>query len=183
MVRQSLAIRAAVLAACSLLPLGSLVAQAAQVVGRITDAATGAPLPAAAIRLVELHREARSHEDGRFTLGAVVPGTYQLTVQRIGYRSLSRLLEVRIGMDSLRLTMTASPLQLGATVVTGQVSERGAADAISPANVLSDAKLDRALDGTVAATIRGTPGVSMASMGPATARPVIRGLSGDRVLL
>lgn len=183
MVRQSLAIRAACVAACSLLSLGSLDAQTAQVVGRITDAATGAPLPAAAIRLVELHREARSHEDGGFTLGAVVPGTYQLTVQRIGYRSLSRTLEVRIGMDSLRLTMTASPLQLGATVVTGQVSERGAADAISPANVLSDAKLDRALDGTVAATIRGTPGVAMASMGPATARPVIRGLSGDRVLM
>lgn len=175
--------RAAFAAAASFIALGTLGAQTVPLVGRITDAASGAPLAAAAIRLVEIHREARSHEDGTFTLGAVLPGQYQLTVQRIGYRSLSRVVEVRVGMDSLRLTMTASPLQLGATVVTGQVSERGAADAISPANVLSDAKLDRVLDGTVAATIRGTPGVAMASMGPATARPVIRGLSGDRVLL
>lgn len=181
--RQSLAMRAVFAAACFLLATTPLAAQTAQVVGRVDDAATGTPLPAAVVRLVELHREARSHEDGRFTLGAVLPGRYQLTVQRIGYRSVTRVVEVRIGMDSLRLAMTASPLQLGATVVTGQVSERGAADAISPTNVLADARLDRVLDGTVAATIRGTPGVAMASMGPATARPVIRGLSGDRVLM
>lgn len=183
MIRHFLANRAALVLACSLLATRSLAAQTALVVGRVTDAANGSPLAAAAIRLVEVHREARSHEDGTFTLGAVVPGTYQLSVQRIGYRSVTRTVEVRVGMDSLRIEMTASPLQLGATVVTGQVSERGAADAISPANVLSDAKLDRVLDGTVAATIRGTPGVSMVSMGPATANPVIRGLSGDRVLM
>lgn len=183
MLRSSLGVRAACAAASIALSAVALDAQSAMVVGRVADAATGAPLPAAVVRLVELHRDARSHENGTFTLGAVMPGRYQLTVQRIGYRSVSRVVDVQVGMDSLRLEMTASPLQLGATVVTGQVSERGAADAISPANVLADAKLDRVLDGTVAATIRGTPGVAMASMGPATARPVIRGLSGDRVLL
>ncbi len=178
-----MALRAASLAAVLCMPVSLLVAQAPVVSGRVTDASTGAALPAAVVRLVELHREARSHEDGSFTLGAVPSGEYQLTVQRIGYRSVVRTIRVTLGMDSLTLALTPSPLQLGATVVTGQISERGAADAISPSNVLSDAKLDRALDGTVAATIRNTPGVAMASMGPATARPVIRGLSGDRVLL
>lgn len=183
MIRLVQASRTALVAVCALVISHPLAAQSAQVVGRVTDAAGGAPLAAASVRLVEVHREARSHEDGTFTLGAVAPGRYQLTVQRIGYRSITQVLDVRVGMDSLRIAMTASPLQLGATVVTGQVSERGAADAISLTNVLSDARLDRVLDGTVAATIRGTPGVSMASMGPATARPVIRGLSGDRVLV
>lgn len=153
------------------------------VVGRVTDGATGAPLAAAMVRLVELHRETRAHEDGTFSFGIVPVGAYQVTVQRIGYQSLSQRVDVAHGMDSLRLAMRASPLQLSATVVTGQVTERGAVDAISPTNVLSDAKLDRLLDGTVGSTLRGTPGVSMVSMGPATARPVIRGLGGDRVLI
>ncbi len=183
MARHQLAFRAALLAATIFLPSAILRAQAPVVVGRVFDEATGGALAAASVRLVELHREARSHEDGTFSLGAVPPGEYRLSLQRIGYRSVVRNISVRSGMDSLRIGMTASPLQLGATVVTGQVSERGAADAISPTNVLSDSKLDRALDGTVAATIRGTPGVAMASMGPATGRPVIRGLSGDRVLM
>lgn len=183
MSRHRLAIRSAVLAALigSIAP--ELRAQSAQLVGRVTDASTGAALPAAVIRLVELHREARAHEDGSFTFGLVAPGTYVVTVHRIGYQSLTRTVAVRPGMDSLRLAMQPSPLQLSATVVTGQVSERGAADAISSTNVLSDARLDRAVDVTVAATIRGTPGVAMASMGPATGRPVVRGLSGDRVLI
>lgn len=152
-------------------------------VGRVTDGASGAPLAAAMIRLVELHRETRSHEDGSFSFGIVPVGEYQVTAQRIGYRSLSQRVTATHGMDSLLLAMRASPLQLSATVVTGQVTERAAADAISPVNVLADARLDRLLDGTVGSTLRGTPGVSMVSMGPATARPVIRGLGGDRVLI
>ncbi len=152
------------------------------VAGRVTDA-TGAPLAAAMVRLVELHRETRSHEDGTFSFGVVPVGEYLITVQRIGYRSLSRRVDVAHGMDSLRLAMQASPLQLSATVVTGQVTERAASDAISPVNVLADAKLDRLLDGTIGSTLRGTPGVAMVAMGPATARPVIRGLGGDRVLI
>lgn len=183
MIRSVSVTRAALVAAVFALNASILSAQAAMVVGRVYDASTSAPLPAAVIRLVDLHREARAHEDGSFSLGAVLPGTYQLTVQRIGYQSQSQQLVVRVGMDTLRIAMRPSPLQLSATVVTGQVSERGAADAITATNVLSDAKLDRALDGTLASTIRGTAGVSMASMGPATARPVIRGLSGDRVIV
>lgn len=183
MQRSAPAVRAAFVAVALALSVTDVSAQAARVVGRVFDVSTSAPLPAAVVRLVDLHREARVHEDGTFTLGAVMPGTYQFTVQRIGYQSQSLRVEVRVGMDSLRIGLRPSPLQLSATVVTGQVSERDAADAITATNVLSDAKLDRALDGTLAATIRGTPGVAMASMGPATARPVIRGLSGDRVIV
>ncbi len=151
--------------------------------GRVSDAASGTPLAAAVVRIVELHREARTHEDGRFTFGVVTPGRYQLTVHRIGYQSVSRELVVRAGLEALVLTMRASPLQLNATVVTGQIAERGAADAVSPVNVLSDARLERRLDATLGSTVAGTPGVSMVTMGPATARPVIRGLGGDRVLI
>lgn len=176
----------AVLVAAVLLSSGlPLAAQgrAVPVTGRVVDAATGAPLTAATLRLVELHREARSHEDGRFDFGLVPAGRYQLTVHRIGYRSLTESVEAGHEPVVLDLRMRAAPMQLQATVVTGQISERGAADAISPTSVLSDARLDRRLDGTLASTIAGLPGVSTASMGPATARPVLRGMGGDRVLI
>lgn len=169
--------------AASAVAQSSLLAQAVPVSGRVTDVADGAPLAAAIVRLTELHREVRSHEDGSFSLGLILPGRYQLTVHRIGYSSLTRELEVVPGLAPLELAMRPSPLQMAATVVTGQVVERGAADAISATNVLSDAKLDRRLDGTLGSTVTGTPGVSMVSMGPATARPVVRGLGGDRVLI
>ncbi|MBX3173228.1 MAG: TonB-dependent receptor [Gemmatimonadaceae bacterium] len=182
MSRAVLASRLALTAALAIASI-PLQAQSVTVRGRVTAVATGEPLPAAIVRLVDLHREVRTHEDGSFSFGLVAPGRYQVTVQRIGYESLTRELIVSAGMDSVSLAMRASPLQLAATVVTGQVAERGAADAISSSNVLSDAKLDVRLDGTLGSTVAGTPGVSMVSMGPATARPVVRGLGGDRVLI
>ena len=184
MKRLSLALRTARLAVLLLLPGSALLAQGGVTLsGRVTDASNGTALPAAILRLVDLHREARAHEDGTFTFGLVSAGTYQMTVHRIGYQSITRSVVVRAGMEPVSFAMRPSPLQLNATVVTGQVSERGVSSAISPVNVLSDAKLDRRLDGTVGSTVAGTPGVSMVTMGPATARPVVRGLSGDRVLI
>jgi iron complex outermembrane receptor protein len=68
-------------------------------------------------------------------------------------------------------------------VVTGALGERAASDAVRPTIALGGAELDRRLAETVATTLQSQPGVTVTSLGPATARPVIRGLSGDRVLV
>ncbi len=83
------AFRAALVAVCCLMP-AAVPAQGARTVavtGTVRDTATGAPLPGAVVRIMELHREGRTHEDGSFLIGAVPPGTYRLVVQRIGYRA------------------------------------------------------------------------------------------------
>ena len=168
MKRLLLALRTARVAVVLFISSSALAAQGGVTLsGRVTDASDGTALPAAILRLVDLHREARAHEDGTFTFGMVPAGTYQLTVHRIGYQSLTRSILVRVGMEAVVFAMRPSPLQLNATVVTGQVSERGASSAISPVNVLSDARLDRRLDGTVGSTVAGTPGV------PATVEPTV----------
>ncbi len=153
------------------------------VTGRVTDAGTGGPLVAALVRIIELHRETRTHEDGTFSLGAVPAGRHRVTVHRLGYMPVIRDVDVALGLAPLELAMRPAPMQVAELVVTGTISERGQADAITATTVLSDARLERKLDGTLASTIAGTPGVAMASIGPATARPVLRGMSGDRVLI
>jgi len=151
--------------------------------GVVRDSATGVPLAAAVVRLVALHREVRTHEDGRFELGLVPAGEHALVVQRIGYRAARQLVRVMDSPVTLEIGLAEAPMQMAATVVTGQISERGAADALSTTSVLADAALDRRLDGTLGATVAGLPGVSVGRMGPATARPVVRGMGGDRVLI
>lgn len=151
--------------------------------GIVRDSATGVPLAAAVVRLVALHREVRTHEDGRFELGLVPAGEHALVVQRIGYRAARQLVRVMDSPVTLEIGLAEAPMQMAATVVTGQISERGAADALSTTSVLADAALDRRLDGTLGATVAGLPGVSVGRMGPATARPVVRGMGGDRVLI
>src|SRR5690606_4953324 len=55
--------------------------------------------------------------------------------------------------------------------------------AFQPVSVLSGAELQRRLEPSLAATLAGEPGISQRYNGPAASQPVIRGLSGDRVLV
>nr|MBA3970061.1 TonB-dependent receptor [Gemmatimonadota bacterium] len=163
-----------------------LVGQAATgVAGRVTDAASGAPLPAARVWLVEQpHRVESTHEDGAFSFLRLGPGRYTLVVERLGYGQFTRQITVRAGsVEQVLVAISPAAVNLDAVVVTGTVGGRRGQEVLSPTSVLSGAELDRQLDITVAATLQNTPGVAVTSIGPATARPVIRGLSGDRILV
>lgn len=160
-------------------------AQATGVVrGTVVDAENGMPIAAALVRLAERHRAEPTHDDGAFILRAVPPGSYALTVQRLGYSPQTRQVEVAAGETvTLRLEMQQAAVRLGTQVVTGTITSRAGEEVLSPTSVLSEAQLERELGSTVAATLQSTPGVSVSAMGASTARPVIRGLGGDRILV
>src|SRR5918992_4784275 len=154
-----------------------------RIVGQAVDSTTGTPIPAVIVRLPSLHREELTHEDGSFRL-EVPAGEHLLVAQRVGYRPVTRRITVRAGEEvQVRVAMTPFVAQLAPMVVTGTVSERSRDELVTSTSVLAGANLDRQLEGTLASTIQGQPGVAMTSMGPATGRPVIRGLSGDRVVV
>jgi iron complex outermembrane receptor protein len=104
-------------------------------------------------------------------------------VQRIGYRAVTLTVDVAAGPVDLRVPMVATAVQLEATVVTGTIRERPGSDVLSPGSVVGGTDLDSRLTGTVAGTLQTQPGVSVTSLGPATARPIIRGLGGDRIVI
>lgn len=66
-------------------------------------------------------------------------------------------------------------------VITG--NPLGRDDALQPATVLSGDALARRRAGTLGDTLAGLPGVASSGFGPQSARPVIRGLDGDRIRL
>lgn len=152
--------------------------------GRVVSAETGRPLAGAQIRIVELGRRELAHGDGEFHFERLPAGQYTLEIEYIGHRTLRREVEVEAGQVVwLDVVLDFSPIQLPGFVVTGTVGARAGEEAIRPTNVVAGQTLARELGGTVAATLEGEAGISVASSGPATARPVIRGLSGDRILV
>jgi iron complex outermembrane recepter protein len=169
----------------SALPVfGHAQAATGRIVGQAVDSATDAPIAAALVRLPALHREELTHDDGRFDLDGVPVGEHPLVFQRVGYRPVTRRVIVRAGEAlDVRVAMVPFVVQLAPMVVTGTITERSRDELVSNTSVLSGAQLDRQLDGTLASTIEDQPGVAMTSMGPATGQPVIRGLSGDRVVV
>lgn len=152
--------------------------------GSVVDSTTGAPVTAAQVRVVELHRAELTHEDGAFRFLGVPPGRYTLTVRRLGYRLTSRTLDVTGRTPvSVRVALTAAAVELAPSIVTGSLTPRSGEEVLSPTSVLSGAELDRRLDNTLAGSLQNQPGVSVTSISPSTARPVIRGLGGDRIVV
>jgi iron complex outermembrane receptor protein len=152
--------------------------------GTVLDAGTGQPLPGTLVHIPELRRSELTHADGTFHLEEIPRGEHVLRAERIGYRVAEVTVVVANGgVSGVEIRMEATPLSLSGLTVTASMSERSAESSLRPVGVVADRELLRQLDGTVAATLRNEPGVAVGSMGPATARPVIRGLSGDRVLM
>jgi len=155
---------------------------AATLTGEVVDAVEGEPIGWATVAVVELARAERSHRDGSFHFVGIPGGRYTLRVTHLGYQSVEQTvivpaesrLHVRVELRSTALA--------GRTVVVNAEREALAAP-YRPSEVIAGAQLHRQLGRSLAETIGGEPGIAQRSMGPATARPVVRGLGGDRLHL
>jgi iron complex outermembrane recepter protein len=152
--------------------------------GIVVDEATGAPLPGAHVRIVGLGRQDVTHEGGEFHLLNLPAGRHTVLFERLGYRQEVRVVELgRRQSVTLRVAMRTSAIALPGIVVTGTAGAELGGRSIRPTSVVSGQQLARRLEATLAGTLQAEPGLAVTSVGPATARPVIRGLGGDRVLV
>jgi len=118
---------------------GSLLAQeeteAGGVRGQVVDARTGEPIAHAQVLIQGTTRGTLTARDGRFQLGELRPGTYDVEIRSIGYRSARS--EVRVVPEtfaeaSFELRVTAVPLdEVVATGQSGAVARRGLATSIA----------------------------------------------------
>jgi iron complex outermembrane recepter protein len=154
-----------------------------EIEGIVRDADGSAPLAGATVTLQGLGRATITHADGSFHFPGVATGVYTIRVERLGYRTVSVEVTAGPGTGFVIVELETSPLDVGGLVVTAALTERDASETIRPVSVVAGQELQRRLQSTVAATLSSEPGVVTTSMGPATARPVIRGMSGDRVLM
>jgi iron complex outermembrane receptor protein len=163
---------------------GQDVSSTGTITGVVLDSVTGRPIGTALVQVIELHRQEPTHGEGQFAFRGLPPGTYTVVGQHLGYHPATRKVAVRAGeVTQVRLPMHAAPVQVGEIVVTGTLTPRSGHELLSPVSIVSGAEMERRMETTVAATLQNEPGVSLASIGPATARPVIRGLGGDRILI
>ena len=149
--------------------------------GRLVNSLTSEPLAGAAVEIEELKRQAMSQADGTFTFDNVPPGTYHVSVLAQGYST--RRTEVQVAPGAAPIELQVDFDLHFEEVVSVSAEARSQFDSFQATSVLAGQDLSKRLEMSLGATLESQPGVASRSFGPAPARPVIRGLDGDRVLI
>jgi iron complex outermembrane receptor protein len=134
--------------------------------------------------MITFERTVVSDGAGHVEISEVPPGRYQVLVRALGFGS--RVVEVEVLRGSwatLEVALERVAIELREFVVTATATERSLEETVRPTTVMSAEDLAERLGVTLAATLKMQPGLAETSMGPATGQPVLRGLSGDRVLV
>jgi len=109
------------------LAIGSAVAQAPQqgaITGRITDAASGAPVSAAQINIVGTNIGAQANVEGQFTIRGVTPGNVEIRVLRVGYAESKVPVTVTAGQTATANVQMRAVVATLAPVVTTATGEQ-----------------------------------------------------------
>lgn len=164
------------------MPLHVLAQSGVALSGRILNSVSGETVGGVTVQIDELRLETTTAQDGTFTFAAVPPGTYHVSVRSAGFSS--RRTEVTVGTAAAAaMDITVDPELHFQEVVSVGAQARSQFESYQPTSVLSGQELTKQLETSLGATLDNQPGVASRSFGPGPARPVIRGLDGDRVLV
>ena len=147
--------------------------------GTVLDEHDRTPLAFAAVALAEGGKGAIADEQGRFRLAGLCPGGILLRVSHLGCEPLEVRLDLKEDREvTLFLEHHAHELEQFELVRERPDENVGHSKA-----GLDRKAMDRATGRTIAEMLDGINGVDMQQSGPTISKPVIRGLSGNRVLL
>jgi len=154
------------------------------IVGTVKDTA-GTPLANAQVVVSVVNRVLQTDAAGAFVIRGLAPGQYHLDVSLIGFAPQHAVVTVPAAGDDVRLdiVLRRSSLRLTGVLVTAAPTGTDALGATQATVELSGKNLAQHLGGSVAQTLAGEPGMAMRFNGPMANIPVIRGLTGDRILV
>ncbi|HEX8244538.1 MAG TPA: carboxypeptidase-like regulatory domain-containing protein [Longimicrobium sp.] len=100
------------------LPVGAQGAERVVIRGQLLDRKDGHPLPAARVAIPSQHVQVYTDARGGFQLPPIAPGTYDVEMDRLGYKAIRANLTLEKD-DSVVVRLTPEPVTLDALVVFG----------------------------------------------------------------
>ena len=150
--------------------------------GQVSETKSSNRLDGVTVRIKGLERTVRTDATGRFKLSAVPEGQQTLQFLMVGYEKSEKIVNVNDSTPYLKIELKSRMFQLQTIRIYG--SNRSLSQFEETTDLaLDEEDLQRRLGMTLATTLADETGISQRTMGRAVARPVIRGLGGDRLLI
>jgi iron complex outermembrane receptor protein len=162
-------------------------AQGAQVTtrsleGEVIDARSRVRLVGVAVHIVGLKKSGQTDTDGQFKFDAVPEGQRTLRFVKVGYRQFEQAVYVNASTPYIQIALETLPFQLQTIRVYGSNRDLSQFEETTDL-ALGEVELQRRVGMTLANALANETGISQRTMGRAVARPIIRGLGGDRLLI
>jgi iron complex outermembrane receptor protein len=161
--------------------LASPALQAQTIAGTVVSA--GSPIVGATVRLLDLDRIEHTGAQGQFTFPNVPKGTYRVFVGVTGYASATDTVKVVNDVANVSFNLRKSAIQLKEVVVSASPVARTSDDQYQSTASKSRVEFQNSPGMSFAEKISDLPGVTTRSLGSAPARPILRGLGDNEVLV
>lgn len=167
--------------------LGASISASAQasgsISGRVSYTEDRTPLHNVSVQIVQLRRAVETDADGNYKFENLPAGRYTILAQTDGFAALSKTVVFTAGANAV----VDFSLQIGGVseqvTVTASGAEQSTFDAFQSVVAVGANEIAQRNPTSIGEVLEREPGVAKRSFGPGTARPVIRGFDGDRVLV
>ncbi len=152
--------------------------------GFLIDGFSHGPVADAAVVIKGTTDTVYSDSEGRFTVNLSGSGPLILLINSDEYYPQEESILLPLTSEE-EIIIHLSPrfTQTPAVIITGQNRWTKLEEFYKSSGQLNGRELNKRLGATLAATLKDEAGIAVRSMGPAPSRPVIRGMSGERVAI
>ncbi|MGH7509750.1 MAG: TonB-dependent receptor [Gemmatimonadales bacterium] len=151
--------------------------------GQVTDSATGAVIAGAAVSVPEAARNTPTDAVGRFNLSGLAPGVVTLDVRAIGYAAVVQPIDLTSDDAEVMVALARRAFQLDSLVVQADDAGEQFLGAQQATATMNAGEIAAGRGQTLGETIRELPGVAIIQYGPSIAKPVVRGLHSQRLVV
>lgn len=163
---------------------GNISAEMLNIKGYIYDAETNKPISNAIIFVLNTKYYTTTDTKGYFYFNNLIEEKVSLKIIHIAYKE--KIVEYNFlenGKTGIVVYLIPQAIETPTVIINDNKLNSSFEEYYELSGSLKGKELDKDLGLTLASTLKNETGIAMRTMGPAPARPVIRGLGGDRIFI
>lgn len=149
----------------------------------IVSSPEGEPIPGAAVYFHETGKGVYTDSTGSFEIRNIPAGSYHLHITAIGYIFRAQTLTFMKDLRDLHLIMIPSELRLNEILIEAESDKTEIRESSQTFEVINRRFIERYSSGNLMNTLERLPGISAIRTGVGISKPVIRGMSFNRVVV
>ena len=149
--------------------------------GTVTSKANSEKLAGTSVYITELNKGTVTNINGEYTINGLRKGNFTIQISYLGYQTQIQKINNNGNDITLNIQLEKAAIEVNEVVISGAYTT-SQDESSQEIDVVKKSDMQQSGASTIMDVITKVPGVSAITTGPLVSRPVIRGLSGNRIL-